>query len=86
MSKDRAEHVPDTSETYERGHPSKEPGLGKVDDPDHPKGNTAGDAGSSVNNDVENDEINADDTQNQADVVQPESDTAHGNRNDPGEA
>lgn len=33
---DKREHrIPDTSETYERGHPDKTPGLGKMDTPDH---------------------------------------------------
>ena len=86
MSDKRPHNMPDTSETYERGHPGKTPGLGEMGDPDHPKGDHSEAHQDSRSNDLESQELNADDTQQQSDVVDPASDVAHGDRRDPADA
>ena len=85
MPDQRENNIPDTSETYERGHPDKTPGLGEMDTPeaqkkqaDHPDS-----VQGSTRNDLDSQELTADDIQQQGDVVDPASDAAHGNRKDP---
>ena len=80
---ERPENMPDTSETYERGHPEKEPGGGlEANDikPDH----SADESQSSLRNSDDDDSegLSGQDPQNQGDAVNPSDPAAHAGRAD----
>ena len=77
--------MPDTSETYERGHPGKTPGLGemgKVDNTPEPQPESYDD---SRKNEKFRREMTADETQKLGESVDPQDPLAHGNRADAGD-
>ena len=72
--------MPDTSETYERGHPNKTPGLGEMGETDKNRGKQAESYADSRKNDNTPEELTAQETSSQGDAVDPTSDVAHGDR------
>ena len=82
---ERPENAPDTSETYERGHPSKEPGLGEVDTPERADDDREDHPQSSTHNPDRDTDLAGEDQRDGGDAVDPASDVAHGDRPDPSE-
>ena len=75
--------MPDTSETYERAHPEKTPGMGEMGKPDLVPDERPDSVQGSTRNDDDPPELAGQDPTDRGDVVQPESGTAHGDRVDP---
>jgi hypothetical protein len=75
---------PDTSETYERGHPGKTPGLGEMDEPETaPEMQDDAVQDSRRNPEDKSDSLAGQDPQNMADSVEPGSPLATPGREDP---
>ena len=72
--------MPDTSETYERGHPGKTPGLGEMGETDKDRGKQPETYADSRKNTNDPSELTAQETGSQGDAVDPTNDKAHGNR------
>ena len=83
---ERPENAPDTSETYERGHPEKEPGLGEMDEPDRKPDHRQDDNNLSTSNPEDPPELAGEDDRDGGDTVDPASDTDHAGRPDPAQA
>ena len=77
--------MPDTSETYERGHPGKTPGLGEMGETDKNRKKQAESYADSRKNPKEPSELTAQETSQQGDGVDPTNAQAHGNRSSAGD-
>ncbi len=78
---ERPVDMPDTSETYERAHPGKEPG-GQLEANERVPDERADSVQGSTRNDDEQPALAGQDPQSAADSVDPESDLAHAGRAD----
>ena len=76
----RPANMPDTSETYERAHPSKTPGLGEMGETDKDRGKQPETYADSRKNSNDPAELTAQETASQGDGVDPNDAKAHGDR------
>lgn len=77
---ERPQNAPDTAEAYGRSDPKKEPGLGKTGKTDNTPHEQEDGHPDSRDNELREQEVNADATEDQADSVDPTDAEAHGNR------
>lgn len=80
---EHSDSVPDPSESRERAHPKREPGLGNVDPPTRVRDDRDDNAKDSTHNSHKRGKMAGHDNRNDGDVVDPGDANAHGNRPDP---